>query len=160
MGLLVSAILYPVVSPSRRHKAIVWGLRVAAIPVSVVLMVVLIRNFYTGDPYAGRSDLYAWYPNSSLTPYQHALAVGTFRAFLPTLTITAKGELSCLTWQIADRTLLGTALPLHPPEAHLYNYVQRISNSDTGYAHARFLRTLDTWTYNVHMPLRTRIITS
>jgi uncharacterized BrkB/YihY/UPF0761 family membrane protein len=53
MGLLVSTTLYPVVSPSKRHKAIVWGLRIAAIPVAVVLMVVLIRNFYTGDPYAG-----------------------------------------------------------------------------------------------------------
>jgi len=55
MGLLVSATLYPVVSPSRRHKAIVWGIRLAAIPVAVVLMIVLIRNFYTGDPYAACS---------------------------------------------------------------------------------------------------------
>jgi len=55
MGLLVSATLYPVVSPSRRHKAIVWGFRIATIPVAVVLMVVLIRNFYTGDPYAACS---------------------------------------------------------------------------------------------------------
>jgi len=52
MGLLVATTLYPVVSASKRHKSIVWGSRIAAIPVAVVLMVVLIRNFYTGDPYA------------------------------------------------------------------------------------------------------------
>lgn len=54
MGLLVSATLYPVVSPSNRHRSIVWGFRIATIPIAIVLMVVLIRNFYTGDPYAGK----------------------------------------------------------------------------------------------------------
>ncbi|KAF9229202.1 rhomboid-domain-containing protein [Gyrodon lividus] len=53
MGLLVGTTLYPVVSPTKRHKAIMWAFRLAAIPLAVVLFVVLIRNFYTSDPYAG-----------------------------------------------------------------------------------------------------------
>lgn len=57
MGLLVGTTLYPVVSPSTRHKSIMWAFRIAAIPLAVVLFVVLIRNFYTSDPYAGT---YAW----------------------------------------------------------------------------------------------------
>jgi len=55
MGLLVGTTLYPVVSPSRRHKTIMWAFRLAAIPLAVVLFVVLIRNFYTSDPYAACS---------------------------------------------------------------------------------------------------------
>lgn len=53
MGLLVGTTLYPVLSPSKRHKNIMWAFRLAAIPLAVVLFVVLIRNFYTSDPYAG-----------------------------------------------------------------------------------------------------------
>lgn len=53
MGLLVGTALYPVISPSTRHKSIMWAFRLAAIPSAVVLFVVLIRNFYTSDPYAG-----------------------------------------------------------------------------------------------------------
>ena len=53
MGLLVGTTLYPVVSPSKRHKSVMWAFRLAAIPLAVVLFVVLIRNFYTSDPYAG-----------------------------------------------------------------------------------------------------------
>ncbi|KAI0788669.1 rhomboid family-domain-containing protein [Abortiporus biennis] len=55
MGLLVGMVLYPVISPTRRHAIIVWTLRIAAIPLAVVLFVVLIRNFYTSDPYAACS---------------------------------------------------------------------------------------------------------
>ncbi|KAI0348364.1 rhomboid-domain-containing protein [Trametopsis cervina] len=55
MGLLVGMILYPIISASRRHQIITWGLRVAAVPLAVVLFVVLIRNFYTSDPYAACS---------------------------------------------------------------------------------------------------------
>ncbi|KIJ68535.1 hypothetical protein HYDPIDRAFT_106736 [Hydnomerulius pinastri MD-312] len=55
MGLLVGTTLYPVVSPTKRHKAIMWAFRLAAIPLAVVLFVVLIRNFYTSDPYAACS---------------------------------------------------------------------------------------------------------
>lgn len=54
MGLLVGMTFYPVISTTRRHKMIVWGLRIAAIPVAVILFVVLVRNFYTSDPYAGK----------------------------------------------------------------------------------------------------------
>ncbi|KAH7910887.1 hypothetical protein BJ138DRAFT_1007807 [Hygrophoropsis aurantiaca] len=55
MGLLVGTTLYPVISPTKRHKLIMWGFRLAAIPLAVVLFVVLIRNFYTSDPYAACS---------------------------------------------------------------------------------------------------------
>jgi membrane associated rhomboid family serine protease len=55
MGLLVGTTLYPVISPSRRHKSIMWAFRLAAIPLAIVLFVVLIRNFYTSDPYAACS---------------------------------------------------------------------------------------------------------
>ncbi|CAE6446731.1 unnamed protein product [Rhizoctonia solani] len=52
MGLLTAIVLYPVISTTKRHKAIMWICRLAMIPVAVVLFVVLIRNFYTSDPYA------------------------------------------------------------------------------------------------------------
>ncbi|KAI6129228.1 hypothetical protein EV401DRAFT_1928832 [Pisolithus croceorrhizus] len=55
MGLLVGTTFYPVISSTRRHMAIMWGFRLAAIPLAVVLFVVLIRNFYTSDPYAACS---------------------------------------------------------------------------------------------------------
>ncbi|KAI0721378.1 rhomboid family-domain-containing protein [Cerioporus squamosus] len=51
MGLLVGMALYPIISPSTRHRSIVIGLRVLALPLIIVLFVVLIRNFYTSDPY-------------------------------------------------------------------------------------------------------------
>ena len=54
MGLLVGTVLYPVISVSRRHLLITWAFRLAAIPVAVVLYVLLTRNFYTSDPYAGQ----------------------------------------------------------------------------------------------------------
>lgn len=55
MGLLVGTTLYPVISPTKRHKLIMWSFRLAAIPLAIVLFVVLIRNFYTSDPYAACS---------------------------------------------------------------------------------------------------------
>lgn len=58
MGLLVGTTFYPVISTSKRHKSIMWGFRLVAIPLAVVLFVVLIRNFYTSDPYAGEYDLF------------------------------------------------------------------------------------------------------
>ncbi|KAL0071897.1 hypothetical protein AAF712_000820 [Marasmius tenuissimus] len=54
MGLLVGMIFYPIISETKTHKSVVWGLRVAAIPAAIVMFVVLIRNFYTSDPYADR----------------------------------------------------------------------------------------------------------
>lgn len=55
MGLLVGMVLYPIISPTARHRTIVWALRLAAIPAAILLYVFLIRNFYTSDPYAGMS---------------------------------------------------------------------------------------------------------
>lgn len=53
MGILVGMVLYPIISETKRHKMIVWACRIAAIPLVIVLFVVLIRNFYKSDPYAG-----------------------------------------------------------------------------------------------------------
>ncbi|THH33565.1 hypothetical protein EUX98_g670 [Antrodiella citrinella] len=53
MGLLTGMVLYPIISATTRHRTIVWALRGAALAVAVVLFVVLIRNFYTSDPYSG-----------------------------------------------------------------------------------------------------------
>jgi len=55
MGLFVGTIFYPVISPSKRHKLIMWLFRLAAIPVAVILYVLLVRNFYTSNPYAACS---------------------------------------------------------------------------------------------------------
>lgn len=53
MGLLVGAVFYPVISETKRHKMVMWGFRIAALPLAIVLFVVLTRNFYTSNPYAG-----------------------------------------------------------------------------------------------------------
>jgi hypothetical protein len=53
MGLLVGTTFYPVISTSKRHKLIMWGFRLTAIPLAIILYVVLVRNFYTANPYAG-----------------------------------------------------------------------------------------------------------
>jgi hypothetical protein len=53
MGLLVGTTFYPVISTTRRHKLITWCFRLVAIPLAIILYVVLARNFYTADPYAG-----------------------------------------------------------------------------------------------------------
>lgn len=58
MGLLVGVVLYPIISVTKRHRAIVWVFRLAAIPLAVVLFVILIRNFYKSDPYAGNVRIY------------------------------------------------------------------------------------------------------
>ncbi|KAF8587326.1 rhomboid-domain-containing protein [Ramaria rubella] len=55
MGLFAAVIFYPVISRTRRHKLIRWACRIAAIPIPIILFVVLIRNFYTGDPYSACS---------------------------------------------------------------------------------------------------------
>lgn len=52
MGLLFSMILYPIISQTKTHKSVVWFLRLIAIPLAIVMFVVLVRNFYTSDPYA------------------------------------------------------------------------------------------------------------
>ncbi len=67
MGLLCAAILYPVVSTTKRHKIIMWIVRISMIPLVVVLYVVLMRNFYKDNPFAGKSGFY-------LPPYSFVLA--------------------------------------------------------------------------------------
>jgi len=51
MGLLVGITFYPVISTTGRHRLIVWSLRLIALPLSIILFVVLTRNFYSYDPY-------------------------------------------------------------------------------------------------------------
>jgi len=55
MGLLVGTTFYPVISVSKRHRLIMWTFRLIALPITIVLFVVLTRNFYTSDPYAACS---------------------------------------------------------------------------------------------------------
>ena len=55
MGLLVGMVFYPIISETKRHKSIVWGFRIAAIPLIIVLFVVLTKNFYKDDPSACES---------------------------------------------------------------------------------------------------------
>ncbi|KAI0332006.1 rhomboid-domain-containing protein [Cubamyces sp. BRFM 1775] len=55
MGLLVGMALYPIISPSNRHRIIVITLRLIAVPLAIVMFVVLIHNFYKTDPYAACS---------------------------------------------------------------------------------------------------------
>lgn len=61
MGLLVGTTFYPVISTSKRHKAIMWAFRIAALPIVIILFVTLVRNFYTSDPYAGTHVLLLCY---------------------------------------------------------------------------------------------------
>lgn len=92
MGLLVAMALYPIISPSNRHRIIVIVLRLIAVPLAIVMMVVLIRNFYKSDPSAGmlRHDIVVYPILTSMV--QHALGVATCLVYLRALTTTAKGE--------------------------------------------------------------------
>jgi hypothetical protein len=58
MGLIFAIMLYPVISTTKRHQVIMWGLRIAMVPLAIILYVVLLRNFYTGDPSAGAYSLH------------------------------------------------------------------------------------------------------
>jgi len=55
MGLLVATFFYPIISPTVRPRLIMWGFRLVALPLAIVLYVVLVRNFYTNDPYSACS---------------------------------------------------------------------------------------------------------
>ncbi|KAH0838244.1 hypothetical protein J3R83DRAFT_6500 [Lanmaoa asiatica] len=90
MGLLVGTTLYPVISPSKRHKSIMWAFRLAAIPLAVVLFVVLIRNFYTSDPYAGTCIWEVIVISWSFDIPQHVPVVATYLAYLLLRITTAK----------------------------------------------------------------------
>ena len=58
MGLFVGTFFYPVISPTKRHRLVMWGFRLVALPFAILLYVVLIRNFYTGDPYSGKPSFF------------------------------------------------------------------------------------------------------
>lgn len=92
MGLLVAMALYPIISPSNRHRIIVIVLRLIAVPLAIVMFVVLIRNFYKTDPYAGTyHDVVS--PCPTLTGVmQHAPGVVTSLVSQQALTTTARGK--------------------------------------------------------------------
>lgn len=56
LGLICAAIFYPVISTTKRHKQIMWAVRIAMLPLAIVLYVVLIRNFYSANPFEGALD--------------------------------------------------------------------------------------------------------
>src|SRR5882762_8328351 len=95
VGLLVGTTLYPVISTTKRHKIVMWTFRLAAIPLTIILFIVLIRNFYTSDPYAGKHGLEqspAMLMDSG-APFQLVLGVAIFHASPRPPTTTAKGML-------------------------------------------------------------------
>ena len=96
MGLLVGVVLYPVISTTKRHRIIVWAFRLAAIPLAIVLFVVLIRNFYKSDPYAGTIDFRPLRVQTAHFFSQRALGVAIYHASLPRPTIIVKGTSSSI----------------------------------------------------------------
>lgn len=54
-GLICAAIFLPVISVTRTHKVVMWAVRIAMIPLGIVLFVVLTHNFYKTNPWAGAS---------------------------------------------------------------------------------------------------------
>lgn len=99
MALLVGTTFYPVISTTKRHRLIVWFLRIIAIPLAVVLFVILIRNFYTSDPYAGKV-IFSLLSTLFTSRDQRALGVDTYRAFLLQRITIVKGMLSCWLLQL------------------------------------------------------------
>ena len=67
-----------------------WAFRLAAIPLAIVLFVVLIRNFYTSDPYAGTCVWAIIVITWSFNISQHVLVVDTYLAYLLLRITTAK----------------------------------------------------------------------
>ncbi|KAF8632591.1 hypothetical protein AX15_001797 [Amanita polypyramis BW_CC] len=55
MGLLVGTVFYPIISTTKVHRTVTWVLRLAALALAIILYVVLVRNFYTSNPYAACS---------------------------------------------------------------------------------------------------------
>lgn len=94
MGLLCAAILYPVISETKRHKMIMWAVRIAAIPLAVVLFVTLIRNFYSTDPFAGECSrvlMRGMAAHNGCRFVQHADGVDICRVYLQGRIISVKG---------------------------------------------------------------------
>ncbi|KAG8905985.1 hypothetical protein FRB99_007842 [Tulasnella sp. 403] len=54
LGLLSAIALYPVITETKQRTTLLWALRLLAVAVGIILFVVLIRNFYTANPYAGK----------------------------------------------------------------------------------------------------------
>ncbi|TIC04862.1 rhomboid-domain-containing protein [Wallemia mellicola] len=52
-GLLLSVFFIPVISPTKKHRIVTIILRLAALAGSIVLFIVLAKNFYTDDPSDG-----------------------------------------------------------------------------------------------------------
>jgi hypothetical protein len=94
MALFVGTIFYPVISVSKRHRIGMTTARILAIPVAVILFVVLIRNFYTSDPYAGESYFFSVYSISDAAG-QLARDAGICRVSPQARTIIVK-ELVCV----------------------------------------------------------------
>ena len=92
MGILTGTVLYPVISVTKRHRLITWMFRLAAIPLAVLLYVVLIRNFYTSDPYAGQYVSYGLV-NQAKTRllYKPARDADTYLVYRPLITTIARG---------------------------------------------------------------------
>ncbi|TFL06742.1 hypothetical protein BDV98DRAFT_625461, partial [Pterulicium gracile] len=65
MGLFVGSIFYPVISESKRHRIIMWGFRVVGLVAAIILFVILTRNFYTSDPYAGTCRYLSCWPTAA-----------------------------------------------------------------------------------------------
>lgn len=56
-GLISAAIFLPVISRTRNHRIVMWTIRIAMIPLGIVLFVVLTRNFYKSNPFAGECSI-------------------------------------------------------------------------------------------------------
>jgi len=74
LGLLSAIALYPIISATKLHTNIVWFSRLVAAVLGVILFVVLIRNFYTGNPYQGISLHYFLNRNNALLMNIYVLA--------------------------------------------------------------------------------------
>ncbi|KAG9294029.1 hypothetical protein G9A89_019367 [Geosiphon pyriformis] len=50
MGLITGLVLMPTINFSKLHKRATWFFRIAALPIAILLFVLLIKNFYSGNP--------------------------------------------------------------------------------------------------------------
>ena len=100
MGLLVGIVLYPVICRTSRRKMVMWTLRIAVLPVIIVLFVLLTRNFYTSDPYAGECFCVTMSHHSHLF-LQLVLVVDTFLVY-PLMQITTAKGMYCLAYHCVD----------------------------------------------------------
>lgn len=99
MGLLLGTTFYPIISTTKRHSMVVWTLRIIGLVLAIILFVVLTRNFYTTDPYAG---MFVFSPKSVDYAYssniQHARVVVISRVGRLLLTTTVEALVSSTRW--------------------------------------------------------------